>query len=144
MTATATEREIRSPQNGRVPRLDSPAAPARAGARIPVTVRVRNRVVAARRAGRRWWAWTARPASLAAAWRLSTVDPKRIPGNSGLLRTLWQLSNATDRLAMFALTLTAPTLVQGPLRYIAQRPTRRWAFYLITAALLAAWLLKGE
>ena len=144
MSVITTEREIRSPQNGRVPRLDSPAAPVRAGARVPVTHRGRQIGAAVRLAGRRWWAWTARPSSLRAAWVLSAIDPKRIPGKSGALRLLWQVSNWTDRLALFGLIMLAPTGVTGPLRWIAARPTRRWGFYLVLTASAVTYALgKG-
>lgn len=153
MTVTATtEREILSPHNGRVPRLDSPPAPARAGARVTATKRNRKSVavrltgllVVARVGARRWWAFTARPSSLRAAWRLSAVDVKRIPGRNGVLRIVWQVSNWTDRLALFALILAAPTVLTGPLRWLAARPTRRWGFYIVTVALAATYILgKG-
>ncbi|WP_328344748.1 hypothetical protein [Micromonospora sp. NBC_00421] len=93
---------------------------------------------------RDWWAWTARPATLADLWAASAVDPKRIPTNNTALRVAWQVSNWTDRLLMFAAIAAAPTLATGPLRWLAARPTRRWAFYLITAALTATYTLgKG-
>ncbi len=141
---TVTHGEILSTRNGRVPKLDSPAVPARAGARIPVTLSARNVRVAIGRSARRWWVWTSRPSSLAVAWRLSRVDPKRLPAGSGALPGLWALSNWSDRLVWFALLLVAPTFVQGPLRWLAQRPTRRWGFYLVAAALAVAFTLgKG-
>lgn len=151
MTTTVTEREIRSPINGRVPRLDSPPAPARAGARVPVTASARKipglvaAVTAAVRLGcHRWWAWTARPLSLRALWASSAVDVKRVPGNAGVLRVAWRVSNWTDRLLMFAAVAVAPTFLTGPLRWLAARPTRRWAFYLILAAFAATFALgKG-
>jgi hypothetical protein len=95
-------------------------------------------------AGRRWWVWTARPTSLRVTWRQSAVDPKRIPGKAGALRWLWLLSNGSDRLLMFALLFVAPSGLQGPLRWIAPRPTRRWGAYLIAAVLAVAWLLGRE
>jgi hypothetical protein len=142
MTATATRSEIRSPHNGRVPNLDSPAVSTRARARIPVTksdrklsrVRVSGLLGSARTGARRWWVWTSRPSSLRAAWRLSQVDEKRIPGKSGALRTLWKISNWSDRLVLFGLVMLAPTWGSGPLRWIAARPTRRWGFYIVLAA----------
>lgn len=144
MTTIVTEREIRSPINGRVPRLDSPPAPARAGARLPVTLSF-GKVWSAVRAGCcTWWAWTARPASLAELWTASAVDSKRIPANFGPLRVAWQVSNWTDRLLMFALIAVAPTFATGPLRYLATRPTRRWAFYVLLAVFITAHALgKG-
>lgn len=143
-----TDGEILSPRNGRVPKLDSPAAPASAGARarqrIPVTLRVRNWRVAAAAGARSWWVWTARPASLAAAWRLSAVDPRRIPAGFGPLRALWAVLNWSDRLVWFALMFVAPSGLQGPLRWLAVRPTRRWGFVLVAALLGVAWLLGRE
>lgn len=144
MTVTVTDREIRSPHNGRVPRLDSPAAPARAGARVQVTERAGKVGADIRISVRRWWAWTARPLSLRAAWALSAIDPKRIPAKSNALRVLWALSNATDRLLMFGLVMAAPTFLAGPLRWLAVRPTRRWGFYLVSAALPVAIYLSGK
>jgi len=148
MTVTATEREIRSPHNGRVPSVDSPAAPARTGARVTVTkrggksirVRVAETLTVVRVGVRRWWVWTSRPSSLRAAWALSAVDEKRIPGKARPLRLLWKVSNGTDRLIMFVLVLAAPTFATGPLRWIAARPTRRWGFYLVSTALAVTYL----
>lgn len=87
-----------------------------------------------RRGAARWWAWTARPTSLRAAWHLSAVNRTRIPLGATPLGLLWRLSNLTDRLVMFVLALIAPTVLTGPLRWLAARPTRRWAFYLVVAA----------
>lgn len=141
MTAVTTEREIRSPQNGRVPRIDSPAVSARARARIPITERADKIRASAGLGLRRWWAWTARPLSLRAAWASSTVAARRLPGDSPPLRVLWVLSNGTDRLVMFALVLIAPTGLQGPLRWLACRPTRRWGFYLVLAVLAVIYTI---
>jgi hypothetical protein len=141
MTVTVTPREIRSPQNGRVPKLDSPAVSTRARARIPVTVRIGNLVGEVRLAGRRWWAWTARPLSLRAMWALSAIDEKRIPGKSTGLRLLWKVSNYSDRLAMFGLVAVAPTFLAGPLRWLVVRPTRRWGFYIVTTVLAVTYAL---
>ncbi|MER7331729.1 MULTISPECIES: hypothetical protein [unclassified Micromonospora] len=144
MTTTVTEREIRSPINGRVPKLDSPPAPARAGARVPVTLSFSKAWSAVRAGCCSWWAWTARPASLSGLWAASAVDTKRIPANAGPLRAAWQVSNWTDRLLMFAVIAVAPTFLTGPLRWLAARPTRRWAFYLVLAAFAATFTLgKG-
>lgn len=144
MTTTVTEREIRSPINGRVPTLDSPPAPARAGARIPVTLSFSKAWGVVRAGCCTWWAWTARPASLAELWAASAVDTKRIPLNNTALRVAWQVSNHTDRLLMFAIVAVAPTFLTGPLRWLAARPTRRWAFYFLLAALAATFALgKG-
>ncbi|MEU8158068.1 hypothetical protein AB0B94_30815 [Micromonospora sp. NPDC048986] len=144
MTTLVTEREIRSPRNGRVPKLDSPAVSTRARARVRLTDRVGNPVLTIKAGARRWWLWTARPLSLRASWALSAIDPKRIPGCSDALFLLWRISNATDRLLMFGLVLIAPSVLQGPLRYIAARPTRRWGFYLVLASLLAADFITGR
>ncbi len=144
MTATTTTRDVRSPQNGRVPNPDSPAVRARARASIPTSKpitksdRQRADVAAALRS---WWAWTARPATLADVWQASAVDPKRIPASSTVLRLLWQVSNWTDRLLMFALIALAPTCLTGLLRWCATRPTRRYGLYLTAAALTAALII---
>jgi sterol desaturase/sphingolipid hydroxylase (fatty acid hydroxylase superfamily) len=115
---------------------------ARARARIPITLRVRKGLVFLTASGRRWWAWTARPLSLRAAWALSAVDPKRIPGRSKTLHLMWQASNATDRLFMFALILALPTALTGFLRWAAVRPTRRWGLYLVLAVFTALLALR--
>lgn len=140
MTATTTEREILSKTNGRVPDLDSPAVRARARASIPVTdseIKKTDRVASLLAS---WWAWTARPTSFQATWAMSAVDRTRIPNNSTVLRLLWQVSNWTDRLIMFALILTLPTVFTGGLRLIAQRPMRRLGLYLTFAALTGLYL----
>lgn len=144
MTILTTPREIRSPQNGRVPTLDSPAVPARAGARVPITQRIGKILAAAKTGFARWWAWTSRPLSLRAAWALSAVDPARIPNKSGILRALWRISNATDRIILFALTMLAPTCVTGPLRWLALRPTRRYGLYLTLLALTTTYIITKE
>lgn len=139
MTVT-TEREILSPRNGRAPRLDSPAVSTRARARIGVAERAGKALVTVRLGCCRWWAWTARPLSLRATWATSAIDAKRIPGKAGGLRLLWKVSNATDRLIMFGLVLVAPTVLTGPLRWLAARPTRRWGFYLVSMAAVAIFV----
>lgn len=141
MTILATPRDIRSPQNGRVPAVDSPAAPARAGARVPVTKSEIKKGDRVSRAGRRWWALASRPLSIAALWRLSGVDRKRTPLDHLALRLIWQVSNWTDRLVMFALIAVAPTALTGPLRWVAVRPTRRYGLYLVVGGLTAAYLI---
>lgn len=134
MTMAVTQSEILSGE-ATPPRVGVNAAVSmRARARIPVTQRVGNGAAAVRRALASWWAWTSRPLSLRAVWRLSAVDAKRIPGNAWPLRALWHVSNWTDRLALFALLLIAPTFLQGPLRWAATRPTRRWGVYLVVTA----------
>jgi hypothetical protein len=89
----------------------------------------------------RWWVWTARPDSFAGTWASSRVDERRIPHKAGLLRVLWKVSNGTDRLIMFALILALPTACTGPLRWLAQRPTRRYGLYLTLLALATAYLI---
>jgi hypothetical protein len=91
-----------------------------------------------RRGLSRWWAWTERPLSLRGTWRASAVNTARVPLGDGGLALLWKISNATDRLIMFALVLVAPTVLTGPLRWITARPTRRYGFYLIVLALTGA------
>ncbi len=151
MSVAVTNSEIRSRVNGNVPRIDSPPAPARAGAKVNPSLSVTHRdsnirrlMAVAVRAGRSWWAWTNRPASLRVAWRLSTIDAKRIPLRSKAWRRAWLLSNWTDRLIMFALAFATPTGLQGPLRWLATRPLRRWGFYLIVAALTVGFTVTGK
>ena len=124
--------------------MDSPPAPARVGARLPVTFSV-GKVWSVVCAGcRGWWGFTARPMSLADLWKSSAVDVKRIPAGFGPLRVAWKVSNWTDRLVMFGLIAAAPTFLTGPLRWLAARPTRRWAFYILLAAFAATFALgKG-
>lgn len=144
---TVTEREIPARINGTLPKVDSPAVRAPARARVPVTHsvgKISGVAGSIKLAARRWWGFTARPSSLLAAWRLTAVDPKRIPGRSGALHVLWSVSNATDRLLIFAVILVAPTGLTGPLRWIAARPTRRWGCYLVTTALAVTYLLTGK
>jgi hypothetical protein len=144
---TVTQREVPARVNGARPMVDSPAVSAPARARIPVTQsvgKISGVGSSIKLAARRWWGFTARPSSLRAAWRLSVVDAKRIPGRSGPLGTAWRVSNATDRLLMFALILAAPTAFTGPLRWIAARPTRRLGFYLVAAALAVTYLLTRK
>ena len=141
---TLTEREVPAKTNGALPRLNSPAVRAPARARIPITQRADKISGAAGSitAGwSRWWGFTARPLSLRALWRLSAVDRTRAPANSAGLAAAWHISNWSDRPIMFALILLAPTGLTGPLRWIAQRPTRRVGLYLTLAALTAAYLL---
>jgi hypothetical protein len=89
-----------------------------------------------RHSAARWWAWTERPLSLRAAWRLSTVDASRVPATGRWwLLLLWRASNGTDRLAWFALMLVAPSALQGPLRWAAARPARRIGTYILLALL---------
>ena len=136
-----TQRENLSRHNGTVPKVDSPAVSARARARIATTQRDSNRE---RQTGRRlaaWWAWTAQPASLNALWQASSVDPKRIPAANLALRWACHASNWTDRLLMFAIIALLPTFATGPLRWCAERPTRRYGLYLTLAALTAAYLI---
>lgn len=145
MPTTVTEREIRSRVNGHRPSIPNAAVSTRAGARVPATkshskpviVSARRRVRQAGATARRWWLWTSRPVSLRVMWRLSAVDPKRIPHQNATLAALWRISNSTDRLVMLALALACPTFLTGPLRWIAIRPTRRAGFYLLTAVLIA-------
>lgn len=96
----------------------------------------------ARRGLSRWWAWTGRPLSLRALWRTSAVNRTRIPLGSTPFGLVWKLSNATDRLLFFVLVLLAPTALTGPLRWLAARPTRRWAFYLLAAVMVGQLYLR--
>lgn len=141
---TVTGREIPARTNGRLPKLDSPAVRASARARIPITQRIGK---ISDLAGpivvgwRRWWGFTARPLTIRALWRLSTVDQARIPRRSKGLTAAWHISNWSDRLLMFGLILLLPTGLTGPLRWTAQRPTRRVGLYLTLAALAAAYYI---
>ncbi len=141
MTAPTTQRELHDPVNGRVPDVDSPAVRARARASMPVTGRDRNEKADRSTRERGWSPWTAVPASLAQAWTASKVDPKRVPAKNGTLRLLWQVSNWTDRLLWFALALLLPAAATGAVRWLAQRPSRRWLTKLTLAALIGAYLI---
>lgn len=146
MTTTTTQREIRSPINGRVPNQDSPGVSAPARATIPTTDSDGNRKTTRLSFGSwlaRRWAWTARPDSFAGTWAASRVDRKRIPNDAGLLSAVWHVSNWTDRLIMFVLILIAPAFLTGPLRWLAPRPMRRYGLYFVLAALTVA-LLTGR
>lgn len=146
MTTATTPRDFRSPINGAAPDLDSPGMSTPARARIPSTQSDRNGKSPAPRRGS-WLSrqdfWTIRPASLETAWNSSRVDTRRIPNDSDVLRRLWKLSNATDRLLMFALIQLAPGFLQGPLRHFVQRPTRRWSLYLVLTALAVTLIIGG-
>jgi hypothetical protein len=81
--------------------------------------------------------WTAQPVSLREAWRLSAIAPSRVPPRAPWwLVAGWRLSNWTDRLAWFLLMLIAPCGLQGPLRWLAVRPTRRLGTYVVAAGLV--------
>lgn len=144
MTAMTTPREIRSPQNGTVPAVDSPAVSARARARITLTERIGKILGKGKSGASSWWAWTSRPLSLKATWSASAVEPGRVPNKSRSLTILWRISNATDRLLIFAVILLAPTAATGGLRWIACRPTRRWGFYLTAITLALTYLLTKD
>jgi sterol desaturase/sphingolipid hydroxylase (fatty acid hydroxylase superfamily) len=144
MSTVTTDGEIPSTPKPGGPPVDSPAVSTRARARVPVTVGIGNVLATVRGTWSRWWAWTARPLSLRATWHLSRVDSRRVPGDSTLLRVLWRLSNTTDRLLMFALVLTAPTFLTGPLRWLVARPTRRWGLYLTVAVFAVALLVTRK
>jgi len=125
---------------------DSPSVRVAARARIATTAGKRPPAVKAvwvgvGRAAAGWWVWTARPVSLRVLWRLSAVTPARVPLRSGPLTWVWRVSNSTDRLVMFALVLAAPTVLTGPLRWLAARPSRRFAFYLLGGVVAAVVLL---
>jgi hypothetical protein len=108
--------------------------------------RVATAAAAARSALAGWWVWTARPLSLRAAWRLSGADPRRLPPHAPWwLVELWRLSNLLDRRAWFVLMMLAPSGLQGPLRWLAVRPTRRLGTYIVVAALSAvSTVVKGN
>lgn len=143
MTATTTQREFISEIDDRVPEVDSPAVPARARARVPITVRYRNKA-RAWVSGRRWPVIDAQPPTLRQLGKTSAVDPSRIPADHLPLRILWTLSNLTDRLLMFLLAAVAPTFLTGAIRWCAARPTRRIGLYLAVAALTAAYLIGAH
>lgn len=72
------------------------------------------------------------PLSLREAWhRSGTVDYHRVPADSELLAKLWWFSNHSDRIALFGLYFIAPAGLAGAVLYLAERPTRRWAMYLV-------------
>lgn len=151
MTTTQRDVTFQPERGGRIP--DSP--PARVSARRAretnrpttprkaPTVRVGAIGASLRRAGGRWWVWTSQPASLATTWRESAVAKARVPLGSGPLVLVWRISNWTDRLLMFGLILAAPTFLTGPLRWLAARPTRRFAFYTL-GGIVAVLVLTGR
>lgn len=139
---TVTHSEIISGKVDQVPRVDRSPASARAGARLPVTDSARKLAAQAAVGARRWWGWTSRPPSIRATWYLSRIDEKKIPNGSTPLKTIWLVSNATDRLVMFTLVMLAPSALAGPMRWITQTPTRRIGFYLSTTALFGAYILS--
>jgi hypothetical protein len=150
MADTDTHRNVLSLPTATVPASDSPPPRVAARARVAATQRkqphrTQTGNTPRRGLGRalaRWWVWTARPVSLRAMWRLSGLNRARVPLGSGPLTALWRLSNGTDRLIMFVLALAAPTVLTGPLRWLATRPTRRFAFYLLTAVCVVASRLR--
>lgn len=147
MTAAVTDREIRSNVNGQVPRLEGAPVSTRARARIPVTDssgKIRCGVAAVRGVFASWWVWTAQPAALRDSWTASAVDVRRVPFRNTALHWVWRVSNWTDRLAMFLFLLAAPTALTGPLRWCAQRPTRRGGLYLLVATTAVAFYLTGK
>lgn len=84
-----------------------------------------------------WWGYTAQPMGVREAWvRSGAIDPRRIPGESTVLFWFWWWSNRTDRVLLFCLLGILPTWANGPLLWIAVRPTRRWGLYLVTALVL--------
>ena len=146
-TPPTTKREIGSKDPGA---KNSPnvAESTRARARIPITHRIGKMwgllgflASEASLNTRRWWAFTARPLSLRALWRLSAVDPARVPSGSETWTSVWRWSNRTDRWLMFALIFLAPTGLTGPLRWIAARPTRRITFYALSALFISYVLI---
>ena len=150
---TVTDSEVRSnaadPQKGPSNTPVSDARAREANSKIEITERVRNLRSSWRRwraAAAGWWVWTERPPSWRATWRLSNVvDPRRAPRTGPWwLLPLWWLSNRTDRRLLFALMLLAPCGLQGPLRWIAARPTRRLGLYVVTAALIGGLIVVGR
>ncbi len=98
----------------------------------------------ARRALSQWWVWTQRPQSYRGAWDESAVDVTRLPaGSPWWLLKAWQVSNWLDRPLLFALMVVFPAGLQGPLRWVAVRPTRRWGTYLLVAAVVVALRATG-
>lgn len=140
MTDTVTQGHVRSDQMRGSGKGDSPAVRAPARARLPITdseIKWGDRV---RQAFTSWWLLTAEPMTLRALWTASAIDRNRIPADNPTLRVLWQVSNWTDRLAMFALLAITPTCLTGPLRWCATRPARRYSLHLTLAAFMGAYL----
>jgi hypothetical protein len=132
-------RATKPPQQGDSPSARAPARRAPARARVTATDRKRKmRTLAAS-----WWVWTDRPPSLRATWRLSKVDPVRVPAKSGPLTLLWRISNVTDRPILFALTILAPSFLAGPLRWLTARPTRRFGLYFLLLTFVV-YLVAGR
>ena len=137
----ATDRDLLLPGQPESRVKDSPAVRAgarrmRARASILATDRIGTALRSVRRELGEWWVWTDRPASLRETWQRSAVDGKRVPVDAAVPALLWRLSNWTDRLVMLLLVLAAPTVLTGPLRWLATRPTRRCAFYVLLAVLV--------
>jgi hypothetical protein len=91
---------------------------------------------------RRWWAWTDRPPSLRACWRLSRVDEARVPRGDRGLTAGWTVANGIERLLVFALLLVAPSFAQPLLRWCVMRPTRRAGLWLALILLVAVALIS--
>ncbi len=80
---------------------------------------------------RTWWAFTEQPPTFADTWEQSKVDIRRVPDRDARLYTAWVWANRTERILFCALLLLAPTFLQGPLRWVAPRITRRISTYLL-------------
>ena len=81
MTATTTQREIRSPHNGRVPDVDSPAVRARARASVKVTDGEIKKDGWISSFLASWWAWTTRPCKARALSYGSNPCSRRFAGS---------------------------------------------------------------
>jgi hypothetical protein len=92
---------------------------------------------------RRWWAWTDRPPSLRAIWRLSRLSWPRVPRGNEVLGSLWWLANGTERVLMFLAVVAAPGFLQPLLRWVFARPTRRAGCWTVLV-LLVGWLLLAH
>jgi hypothetical protein len=100
---------------------------------------------------RTWWVWVDQPPSLQQTWGATNIDASRIPNDPNpptveaadagkrrgtKLRRAWRLLNSLDRPLWWALLVVCPAGLQGPARWILQRPTRRLAAYAFVALFL--------
>lgn len=84
---------------------------------------------------RRWWLVAAQPPSLTGWLAGQRPAERRVPAGNGLLRGLWVVDNWTTGLATNIASIVL-FLAAGGLRWLAGHPLRRWAFFILAAALM--------